>query len=104
MRLVLGRADFLAEIEVAHHQDAIKRIKQNERRRVRNRHFRSRMRNQIKRVRQAVTDGDVDEAQVRLKVAVSTIHRVASKGVIHRNQAARKISRLNRAVKTLAAS
>ena len=85
-----------------HHKDAIKRLKQNEKRRARNRHYRSRMRNQIKRVRSAVAEGNVETAQVELRTAMSVIHRVASKGVIHKNQAARRISRLNKAVKKIA--
>jgi len=89
---------------VPHHQDAIKRLKQNEKRRAHNRHFRSRMRNQIKRVRAAVASGETETAQTELLTAISVIHRVASKGVIHRNQAARRISRLNKAVKKLALS
>jgi small subunit ribosomal protein S20 len=88
---------------VAHHQDAIKRIKQNAKRRARNRHFRTRMRTQVKRVREAIAAGNADEASAQLQNAISLIHRVASKGVIHRNQASRKISRLNRAVKNLSA-
>jgi len=88
---------------VAHHQDAIKRIKQNAKRRARNRHFRTRMRTQVKRVRDAIESGDADQANAHLKEAISLIHRVVSKGVIHRNQASRKISRLNRAVKGLTA-
>lgn len=87
---------------MAHHKDAIKRIKQNEKRRARNRHYRSRMRNQIKRLREVVAAGDVTQAQEQLRTTISLIHRVASKGVIHRNQAARRISRLNKAVKTIA--
>jgi small subunit ribosomal protein S20 len=87
---------------VPHHKDAIKRLKQNEKRRARNRHYRSRMRNQIKKVRNAVAEGNVEVAQVELRTAMSVIHRVASKGVIHRNQAARRISRLNKAVKKIA--
>ncbi|TVQ89620.1 MAG: 30S ribosomal protein S20 [Deltaproteobacteria bacterium] len=85
-----------------HHKDAIKRLKQNEKRRARNRHFRSRMRNQIKKLRATISEGDVEQAQSELRTTMSTIHRVASKGVIHKNQAARKISRLNKAVKKLA--
>lgn len=88
---------------MAHHKDAIKRIKQNEHRRARNRHYRSRMRNRIKALRQAVATGDTASAQAELRAAISIIHRVASKGIIHRNQAARRISRLNKAVKTIAA-
>jgi small subunit ribosomal protein S20 len=87
---------------VPHHQDAIKRLKQNEKARARNRQYRSRLRSQIKKVRAAVSSGDVSAAQSELRTATSVIHRVAAKGIIHRNQAARRISRLNRAVKKLA--
>lgn len=87
---------------MANHKDAVKRMKQNEGRRIRNRAFRSRMRNQIKAVRDAVASGDAKVAQDQLKEAVSVIHRVCQKGVIHRNQAARRISRLNSAVKAIA--
>jgi small subunit ribosomal protein S20 len=86
---------------VAHHKDAIKRIKQNTKRRARNRHFRTRMRNQIARVRNAVEAGNGEEATAQLRNAISIIHHVVSKGIIHRNQAARKISRLNKAVKAI---
>jgi len=86
---------------VANHKDAIKRNKQNDKRRTHNRHFRSTMRNQIKKLREVIEAGDKDGANTQLKATVSTIHRVCSKGVIHRNQAARKISRLNAAVKAL---
>ena len=50
----------------------------------------------------AVARGDVGSAQSELREAVSVIQRVCSKGVIHRNQAARRISRLNKAVKAIA--
>ena len=60
------------------------------------------MRNQIKRVRAAIEEGNVEVAQTELRTAMSVIHRNASKGVIHRNAAARRISRLNKAVKKLA--
>lgn len=87
---------------MAHHKDAIKRIKQNEKRRLHNRHYRSRMRNTIKAVRSAVDEGNVEVAQTALRSATSVIHRNVSKGIIHRNQAARRISRLNAAVKQIA--
>ncbi len=86
---------------MAHHKDAIKRIKQNEKQRARNRHYRSRMRNQIKRLRGAVEAGNLEEAHSELRATVSIIHRLASKGVIHRNQAARRVKRLTHAVKNL---
>ena len=89
-------------VDVAHHKDAIKRIAQSEKARVRNRTYRSRMRNQIKKVREAVAAKDTSGAKTALREAVSIIHRTATKGVIHKNQAARRISRLNRAVKAIA--
>ncbi|MBN2799632.1 MAG: 30S ribosomal protein S20 [Deltaproteobacteria bacterium] len=86
---------------MAHHKDAIKRNKQNETRRLRNRHYRTRMRNQIKNVRAAIEAKDVETAQTQLKEAMSVIMHVAGKGVIHRNQASRRVARLNAAVKAL---
>ena len=85
-----------------HHKDAIKRLKQNDNRRNRNKHFRTKMRGQIKQLRSIIDSGNVEEAQESLKATVSVIHRVTSKGVTHKNQAARKIARLNSAVKALA--
>jgi small subunit ribosomal protein S20 len=87
---------------VANHKDAVKRAKQNEARRISNRTYRTRMRNTIKLVRDAVAAGDAKGAMEKLREATSVIHRVVTKGVIHRNQAARRISRLNSAVKAAA--
>ena len=87
---------------MATHKDAMKRTRQNEKRRVRNRHYRTKLRNQTKRVREAVEAGDYAAAQEQFRAAVSVIQRVARRGIIHRNQAARRISRLNAAVKALA--
>jgi small subunit ribosomal protein S20 len=87
---------------VANHKDAIKRDKQNKARRARNRHYRTRMRNQIKKLHGAVAAGDGETAQAELRTAVSVIQRLASKGVIHRNQAARRVARLAKAVKGVA--
>ena len=86
---------------MAHHKDAIKRIKQNAKRNARNKHFRTKMRSHVKAVRLAVANGDKDAAQDALRKATSVIHRVAGKGIIHRNQAARRISRLSAAVKSI---
>lgn len=87
---------------MANLKDAIKRMRQNTVRRARNRHFRSRMRNQIKRLRAVIEEGDHATAMTELSKTVSIIQRNVSKGVIHRNQAARRIARLNKAVKGLA--
>jgi len=77
-------------------------MRQNVVRRARNRHYRSRMRNQIKHLRAVIEEGDHAAAMTELSKAVSIIQRNVSKGVIHRNQAARRIARLNKAVKGLA--
>lgn len=87
---------------MANHQSAIKRNKQNQKARARNRHNRSLMRNRIKALREAVKSGDQAAAAEQLKLTVSTIQRVAQKGVIHRRQAARRVSRLAQAVNGLA--
>jgi small subunit ribosomal protein S20 len=78
-----------------------KRIITNERRRVRNKGVRTALRTYVKRFRQAVDGGNLDEAREALKVASRELDRAASKGVIHKNNAANRKSelarRLNRA-------
>jgi len=83
---------------VANHKDALKRIRQNEVRRQRNKHYRSMMRTEIKKLMKAIDAGDAAAAQAQLPKAVSLIQRVAQKGIIHRKQAARRVSRLSTAV------
>ena len=78
---------------MANHKSAIKRAKQNEVRRIRNRSRRTRMKHVIRSLEEAMAARNVDEAQSRLKEAISVIDRTASKGVIHKNHASRRISR-----------
>jgi small subunit ribosomal protein S20 len=85
---------------LAHHKDAIKRNKQSIKRNARNRAYRTELRNTLKKVRAAVASGSKD-ASAALPNAVSVIQHIAAKGVIHRNTAARYVSRLNAAVKAL---
>ena len=87
---------------MANHKDAIKRHKQSENRRIRNRAIRTAMRNQTKAVRSAIEGGDASAANEALVKLTSVLHRTVGKGVIHRNQAARKISRMNSAIKAIA--
>lgn len=87
---------------MATHADAMKRTRQNEKRRARNRHYRSKLRNQTQRVRKAIEEGDYAAAQEQFRAAVSIIQRVAQRGVIHKNQASRRIARLSAAVKSIA--
>lgn len=86
---------------MANHKDAIKRYKQSEKARAANRTYRTRMRNQIKRMREALASGNKAEATSQLSVTTSVIQSICGKGVIHRNQAARRISRLHAALKAL---
>jgi small subunit ribosomal protein S20 len=89
------------EIYVANHKSAEKRTSQEQKRRLRNRAIRSKMKTAIRGLDEAVAAGSVDEAKNALKVAVPIIAKTASKGVIHKRTAARKISRLSKRVKTL---
>jgi small subunit ribosomal protein S20 len=87
---------------VANHKDALKRIKQNEKARVRNRAYRTSMRNHLKAFRAAVDAGDKDAAQEALRTTTSVVQKLAAKGVIHKNQASRRVARLAHAVKGMA--
>lgn len=83
---------------MANHKSAIKRAKQSEARRLRNRSRKTRMRNVIKGVDEAIAAKSPEQAKENLNLAVATIARTASKGVIHKNTASRQISRLTRRV------
>jgi len=86
---------------VANIKSAAKRAKQAERRRQHNVALRSRMRTAIKKVVNAVAEGDADKAVASYRAAVPEIDNLAGKGLVHRNKAARHKSRLNRAVRAL---
>jgi len=81
---------------------ARKRASQSEVRRARNAAHRSRLRTYIKKVLLAVESGDVDKAQAAFREAVPVIDSSVTKGLIHKNRAARSKSRLNARVKALA--
>ncbi len=83
---------------MANHPQAEKRARQNDKCRDRNRLHKTAMRTAIKKVRKAIEDGDKGEATRLLNLAVTKIQRTASRGAIHRNKAARTVSRLMRAV------
>ena len=86
---------------MAQHKQAKKRIRQIERRTKVNRARVSRIRTYIKGVETAIASGDKDAAQTALRAAQPEIIRGVTKGVIHRNQAARKISRLSARIKAI---
>jgi small subunit ribosomal protein S20 len=86
---------------LARHPSAIKRAKQNERRRLRNLSVKTTVKSSIKKVRAAVEKKDVDEAQKALQKTIPLIQKAKSKGAFHKNTSARKISRLTREVNGL---
>jgi len=81
---------------LANHASALKRARQNETRRLRNRTVKTRIKNVVKSVRQAVDDQSPEAATTTLNQAKSMIAKAAKKGVIHKKNASRKISRLSK--------
>jgi len=89
---------------LANSKSAEKRIRVSERRRQRNRPFRSSARTLVKKAELAIAAGDQEGAEVAVLTATRTLDRVASKGIIHRNNAARRKSRLMKKFNALGAS
>jgi small subunit ribosomal protein S20 len=79
---------------MANHKSAEKRIRQTEKRTAINRARRSRVRTFVKKVETAIASGDKEAAQSALRLAQPELHRASSKGVMHKNTVARKLSRL----------
>ena len=72
----------------------MKQARQNETRRIRNRVYRTTARTRVKSVRQLVAAGQPEEAQIALVAAVKSLDKAVRKGILHRNNAARRKSRL----------
>ncbi len=89
---------------MANTASARKRIRQIKRRTERNQARKSRMRTFIKKVETAVAGGGKAAAQEALKAAQPELQRAVGKGVVHRNTAARKLSRLSARVKALSSA
>jgi small subunit ribosomal protein S20 len=86
---------------LAIHLSAIKRARQNEKRRLRNQHIKSTVKTAVKRVRAAAEGKDVAGAREALQKAIPLIQKAHSKNVFHKKTSSRKISRLTRQVNTL---
>ncbi len=76
-------------------RQAEKRMRRDAKRRVRNRYHLSRMRTYIKKFRRMVESGQLEEAKQFLPEVISIIYHTASKGVIHKNEASRRASRVS---------
>jgi len=87
--------------KLANHKSALKRARQNERKRMRNKSVKSRVKNIVKEVRLSVSENSKEAALKKLDMAKSKIDNAAKKGVIHKKTASRKISRLSKVVNTI---
>ena len=88
---------------MAHHASAKKRIRQTAKRTLRNRIHRSQLRTQVRRFHAAVDEGNVAAARTELDAAIVRIAKTRSRGVLHANTAARRISRLQQRFNKLVA-
>ncbi|MBQ6770287.1 MAG: 30S ribosomal protein S20 [Bacteroidales bacterium] len=84
---------------MANHKDALKRVRQSEKRRLHNRYYAKNMRNEVRKFR-ALTDKS--EAEAQLPKIYSIIDRVARRGIIHKNKAANLKSKMTKHTAKLA--
>ncbi|MBE5974371.1 MULTISPECIES: 30S ribosomal protein S20 [Lacrimispora] len=87
---------------MANIKSAKKRILVNETKAARNKAIRSKVKTSIKKVESAITAGDKAAAQALLVSAITEIDKAATKGVYHKNNASRKVSRISKAVNAMA--
>ena len=83
---------------MANTRSAEKRNRQSQKRRARNQAVRTRVKSAVKKVRETLEGGELAASQDAFKAAARVIDQASSKGVVHRNTASRKISRLAKAV------
>jgi small subunit ribosomal protein S20 len=83
---------------VAQHASALKRHRQSEKRRHRNKAIKTRLRNLVRSVRESLQGTDAAAARAAVASAARALDKAVTKGVIHRNTAARKTARLARAL------
>jgi len=85
---------FLEELALANIKSQIKRNRQNEKRRLRNRYARGMTRAALTEAREAIQTGKVEESETAVYAALSALDKAAQKGIFHKNNAARRKSRL----------
>ena len=86
---------------MANHASAKKRIRRNARRALINGARRNRIRTFVKKIESAIDDGDAIAAEAAFQLALPEIHRGVSKGILHKNTAGRKLSRLSTKIKSI---
>ena len=89
---------------MANIKSQIKRNKTNEKARQRNKAYKSELKTYVRHVREAIASGNKEAAESTLRAATRKLDKAVSKGVIHKNTASRKISRLSSRVKAVGAA
>jgi small subunit ribosomal protein S20 len=89
---------------LAHSKSALKRWRQNERHRERNKSVRSSSRTAVKNARSAIVDGDADEATAAVRSAIGVLDKASKSNVVHKNAVARHKSRLMRRLNGIGAA
>ena len=97
----LSEHTFKEYTTVANIKSQIKRIRTNEKRRLRNQAVKSELKTLVRKTREAVEAGDKEAAEAALRIAARKLDKAASKGVIHRNQAANRKSKLAKRVQSI---
>ena len=87
---------------MANIKSQIKRVKTNEKRRMRNKSVRSSVRTAVRKFREAVEAGNTEEAATLQRAAARALDKAASKGVIHKNQAANRKSAMAKRINSAA--
>jgi small subunit ribosomal protein S20 len=93
-RLVTQEINKTGDLLLANHKSALKRIRSSEKKRQRNRIFRSKARTEVKKARASMDQGDLQTARAATLEAIRTLDKAAVKGIVHPNNAARRKSRL----------
>lgn len=83
---------------MANHPSALKRQRQDKKRRLRNKSYKSTINTSVKKIFSSVDEKDIDGAQQHYKQAVSGLDSAVNKGILHRKTASRRISRLTRRI------
>ncbi len=89
---------------MANHASSLKRARQTVKRTERNRFYKTRIKNITRAIREAVEAGDKEKAAEALKSANQNFHKFVSKGILKKNTAARKVSRLSKLVQSMDAA
>ncbi len=86
---------------MANHKSALKRVRQTKKRTERNRFYKTRIKNMTRALTEAVDAGDQEKATEALKVVNKYFHSYVSKGILKKNTASRKVSRLSKLVSSI---